>query len=75
VRSEVPADLSSHSELTSVLIAFRYVHALDRRRDARNRDPIPQLKGYRGLARLAVHVEADLIKRRNQLHAELTDAV
>jgi hypothetical protein len=34
-----------------------------------------KLEGYRGLTRLAVHVEADLIKRRNQLHAELTHAV
>ena len=31
-----------------------------------------KVEGYRGLAQLAVHVEADLIKRRNQLHAELT---
>ena len=31
-----------------------------------------KVEGYRGLAQLTVHVEADLIKRRNQLHAELT---
>jgi transposase-like protein len=31
-----------------------------------------KVEGYRGLAQLAVHVEADLIKRRNRLHAELT---
>jgi len=27
-----------------------------------------KVEGYRGLAQLAVHLEADLIKRRNQLH-------
>jgi putative transposase len=31
-----------------------------------------KVEGYRGLAQLAVHIETDLIKRRNQLHAELT---
>ncbi len=31
-----------------------------------------KVEGYRGLAQLAVRVETDLIKRRNQLHAELT---
>ena len=31
-----------------------------------------KVEGYRGLAQLAVHVEADLNKRRNQLHHELT---
>jgi putative transposase len=31
-----------------------------------------KVEGYRGLAQLAVHVEADLTKRRNQLRAELT---
>jgi putative transposase len=34
-----------------------------------------KVEGYRGLAQLAVHIEADLIKRRHQLHAELTSAV
>ncbi|MBV9003386.1 MAG: IS256 family transposase, partial [Solirubrobacterales bacterium] len=34
-----------------------------------------KVEGYRGLAQLAVHVEADLIKRRNQLNAEVTPAV
>jgi putative transposase len=33
-----------------------------------------KVEGYRGLAQLAVHIEADLIKRRNQLRAELTPA-
>ena len=33
-----------------------------------------KVEGYRGLAQLAIHVETDLIKRRNQLHAELTPA-
>jgi putative transposase len=31
-----------------------------------------KVEGYRGLAQLAIHVETDLIKRRNQLHAQLT---
>ena len=31
-----------------------------------------KVEGYRGLAQLAIHIETDLIKRRNQLHAELT---
>ena len=31
-----------------------------------------KVEGYRGLAQLAVRVETDLIKRRNQLHAEST---
>ena len=31
-----------------------------------------KVEGYRGLAQLAVRVETHLIKRRNQLHAELT---
>ena len=34
-----------------------------------------KVEGYRGLAQLAVHIETDLIKRRHQLHAELTPAV
>ncbi|MBV9799360.1 MAG: hypothetical protein JO039_15045 [Solirubrobacterales bacterium] len=34
-----------------------------------------KVEGYRGLAQLAIHVEADLIKRRNQLNAEVTPAV
>jgi putative transposase len=34
-----------------------------------------KVEGYRGLAQLALHVEADLIKRRNQLQAELTAPV
>ena len=34
-----------------------------------------KVEGYPGLAQLAIHVETDLIKRRNQLHAELTPAV
>jgi transposase-like protein len=34
-----------------------------------------KVEGYRGLAQLAVHVEADLIKRRNQLYAELTQPI
>jgi putative transposase len=33
-----------------------------------------KVEGYRGLAQLAVHIETDLIKRRNQLQAELTPA-
>ena len=33
-----------------------------------------KVEGYRGLAQLAIHIETDLIKRRNQLHAELTPA-
>ena len=33
-----------------------------------------KVEGYRGLAQLAIHVETDLIKRRNQLRAELTQA-
>ena len=33
-----------------------------------------KVEGYRGLAQLAVHIEADLIKRRNQLHPESTPA-
>ena len=33
-----------------------------------------KVEGYRGLAQLAVRVETDLTKRRNQLHAELTQA-
>ena len=35
----------------------------------------PKVEGDRGLAQLAVHVETDLIKRRNQLPAELTQAI
>ena len=31
-----------------------------------------KVEGYRGLAQLAIHIEADLIKRRHQLHTELT---
>ena len=31
-----------------------------------------KVEGYRSLAQLAIHIETDLIKRRNQLHAELT---
>ena len=31
-----------------------------------------KVQGYRGLAQLAIHIEADLIRRRNLLHAELT---
>jgi putative transposase len=34
-----------------------------------------KVEGYRGLAQLAIHIENDLIKRRHQLHAELTPAV
>ena len=34
-----------------------------------------KVERYRGLAQLAVHVEADLIKRRDQLHAELTQPI
>ena len=34
-----------------------------------------KVEGYRGLAQLAVHVETDLIKRRNQLNAEVTPTV
>jgi putative transposase len=33
-----------------------------------------KVEGYRGLAQLAIHIETDLIKRRNQLNAELTPA-
>jgi transposase-like protein len=33
-----------------------------------------KVQGYRGLAQLAVHIEADLIRRRNLLHTELTTA-
>ena len=33
-----------------------------------------KVQGYRGLAQLAIHIEADLIKRRNLLHTELTTA-
>ena len=33
-----------------------------------------KVESYRGLAQLAIHIETDLIKRRNQLHAELTPA-
>ena len=33
-----------------------------------------KVEGYRGLAQLAIHIETDLIKRRHQLHAELTPA-
>ena len=33
-----------------------------------------KVEGYRGLAQLAIHIEADLTKRHNQLHAELTPA-
>ncbi len=33
-----------------------------------------KVEGYRSLAQLAIHIETDLIKRRNQLHAELTPA-
>jgi transposase-like protein len=33
-----------------------------------------KVEGYRGLAQLAIHIESDLIKRRNQLHSELTPA-
>jgi hypothetical protein len=33
-----------------------------------------KVEGYRGLAQLAIHIETDLTKRRNQLHAELTHA-
>ena len=33
-----------------------------------------KVEGYRGLAQLAIHIETDLIKRRNQLRAELTPA-
>ena len=31
-----------------------------------------KVEGYRGLAQLAIHIETDLIRRRNQLHAEMT---
>ena len=31
-----------------------------------------KVEGHRGLAQLAIHIETDLIKRRHQLHAELT---
>ena len=34
-----------------------------------------KVQGYRGLAQLAVHIEADLIRRRNLLHTELTSAL
>ena len=47
----------------------------DRRRHARGRDPLAQVEGYGSLAQLAIHLETDLIKRRHQLHDELTPAV
>jgi putative transposase len=31
-----------------------------------------KVEGHRGLAQPAIHIETDLIKRRNQLHAEFT---
>ena len=31
-----------------------------------------KVKGYRGLAQLAIHIETHLIKRRHQLQSELT---
>ena len=34
-----------------------------------------KVEGWRGPAQLAGHVEADLIKRRNQLNAEVTPAI
>jgi hypothetical protein len=34
-----------------------------------------KVEGYRGLAQLAIHVEADLTKRRNQLNAKVTPTV
>ncbi|MGZ6693924.1 MAG: hypothetical protein ACXVHQ_41925 [Solirubrobacteraceae bacterium] len=34
-----------------------------------------KVQGYRGLAQLAVHIEADLIRRRNLLHTALTSAL
>jgi putative transposase len=34
-----------------------------------------KVEGYRGLAQLAVHVEADLTKRRHQVHGELTQPI
>ena len=33
-----------------------------------------KVEGYRGLAQLAIHIETDLIKRRHQLHTQLTHA-
>ena len=42
--------------------------ALDRRRDARGRDPIPQVIGYSDLAKLALAVEADLAAHRAPIH-------
>ena len=34
-----------------------------------------KVQGYRGLAQLAIHIEADLIRRRNLPHTELTTAL
>jgi hypothetical protein len=34
-----------------------------------------KVEGYRGLAQLAVKVEADLIRRRNNRHKGLTDGL
>ena len=34
-----------------------------------------KVQGYRGLAQLAIHIETDLIRRRNLLHTELTTAL
>ena len=33
-----------------------------------------KVQGYRGLAQLAIHIEADLIRRHNLLHTHLTTA-
>ena len=39
---------------------------------ARSRDPPPEVQGYRGLATLAVKIEADLLRRR-QAAAHMTE--